>query len=84
MAEISYQFIETPFRRYGFKTFYSKDKVWLTVIRTPVVVAIIVIAALVLSGQFDYLAKQEKKRRAVIKRITKIMVKTMKTNRKSS
>ncbi|MCE5729875.1 acyltransferase [Staphylococcus pseudintermedius] len=61
MAEISYQFIETPFRRYGFKTFYSKDKVWLTVIRTPVVVAIIVIAALVLSGQFDYLAKQEKK-----------------------
>lgn len=39
----------------------QKDKVWLTVIRTPVVVAIIVIAALVLSGQFDYLAKQEKK-----------------------
>ncbi|ARJ51483.1 acyltransferase family protein [Staphylococcus lutrae] len=61
MAEISYQFVETPFRRYGFKAFYRKEQRFISIIRTPVVLAIIVMATLVLSGQFDYLAQHEQK-----------------------
>ncbi len=61
MAEISYRFVETPFRRHGFRTFFLKEKPVISIIRTPLVLAAIVLTAFVLTGHFDGYAKQEQK-----------------------
>ena len=64
MAEISYHFIETPFRRHGLRAFYLKEARITSMIRTPFILAAVVMVALVLAGQFDSLAKQEQKMQA--------------------
>ncbi|QLK85689.1 acyltransferase family protein [Staphylococcus sp. 17KM0847] len=61
MAEISYRYIETPFRRYGLRAFYMKEARVTSLIRTPLILAAVVMTTLVLSGQFDSFAKQDQK-----------------------
>ncbi|MGV3041542.1 acyltransferase family protein [Staphylococcus rostri] len=61
MAEISYRFVETPFRRHGLRAFYMKEARLTSMIRTPIILAAVVMVGLVLAGQFDSFAKQEQK-----------------------
>ncbi|MCS4486669.1 acyltransferase family protein [Staphylococcus americanisciuri] len=61
MAEISYRLVETPFRRHGLRAFYLKEARVTSIIRTPLILAAVVMVALVLAGHFDSFAKQEQK-----------------------
>ncbi|AVQ32684.1 acyltransferase [Staphylococcus muscae] len=61
MAEISYRYIETPFRRYGMRAFYMKEARLLSLVRTVLILVAVVIVGLVLAGKLDYFAKQEQK-----------------------
>lgn len=61
MAEISYRYIETPFRRYGMRAFYMKEARLLSLVRTLLILVAVVIVGLVLAGKLDHFAKQEQK-----------------------
>lgn len=64
MAEVSYRFVETPFRRHGLRAFYLKEARITSMIRTPFILVAVIMVALVFAGQFDSLAKQEQKMQA--------------------
>ncbi|UXR78924.1 MULTISPECIES: acyltransferase family protein [unclassified Staphylococcus] len=61
MAEISYRYIETPFRRYGIRAFYMKEARLLSLVRTLLIFAAVVTVGMVLAGKLDHYAKQEQK-----------------------
>ncbi|AVP36708.1 acyltransferase family protein [Staphylococcus felis] len=64
MAEISYRYIETPFRHYGWRTFFQNRTSMTSMIRTPVILIGLSLLTLTLLGQFDSLAKTEQKQTA--------------------
>ncbi|UXR70161.1 MULTISPECIES: acyltransferase family protein [unclassified Staphylococcus] len=61
MAEISYRYVETPFRRHGLRAFYMKEARVISSVRTLIITAAIIMTTLVLAGCFDSFAKQEQK-----------------------
>ncbi|MBI5975382.1 acyltransferase family protein [Staphylococcus canis] len=61
MAELSYRYVETPFRRYGWQTFVHRSTPMISMVRTPLILLGLGFFALTMMGQFDSLAQTEKK-----------------------
>nr|WP_263314624.1 acyltransferase family protein [Mammaliicoccus sp. Marseille-Q6498] len=60
-AEMSYRFVETPFRKYGLQLFIPQKRVYKSVIiRLCIVILLFGISLITISGHYDHLQKQEK------------------------
>lgn len=59
MAEVSYRYVETPFRKYGFKTLSFKEHTKRVIVRWLLLLAIVIPFAMILAGMFDQYGKDE-------------------------
>ncbi|WP_192946875.1 MULTISPECIES: acyltransferase family protein [Staphylococcus] len=57
LAELSYRYIETPFRKEGFKAFSIKLNKKLPLVRTAILLIFMIPSLFVLAGSFDKLGK---------------------------
>ncbi|MBC8781660.1 acyltransferase family protein [Staphylococcus capitis] len=64
MAEVSYQFIETPFRKKGFKAFTILPTKFGKFTRTLVVILLLIPSFFVIFGSFDSLGKKHEEQQA--------------------
>ncbi|MDI9230502.1 acyltransferase family protein [Staphylococcus caprae] len=64
MAEVSYQFIETPFRKKGFNAFTILPTKFGKFTRTVVVVILLIPSIFIVCGAYDSLGKEHEKQQA--------------------